>query len=98
MKDESIKMEFLLTLNDNIVVQRYFNVKNYNYDAKNSNEYHELIEKMKKEGINKRITLFVCFKKEKRVEQRPLLTLAAARLKKKSSAAAGQWRRRRYRC
>jgi len=49
MKDESIKMEFLLTLNDNIVVQRYFNVKNYNYDAKNSNEYHELIEKMKKD-------------------------------------------------
>ena len=30
MQEESItKMEFLLTLNDNIVVQRYFNVRNY---------------------------------------------------------------------
>ena len=27
------KMEFLLTLNDNFVVQRYYNVKNYNDKA-----------------------------------------------------------------
>lgn len=34
MKEESItKMEFLLTLNDNIVVQRFFNVRNYNHSA-----------------------------------------------------------------
>ena len=34
MKEESIiKMEFLLTLNDNIVVQRFFNVRNYNPKA-----------------------------------------------------------------
>jgi len=34
MKEESIiKMEFLLTLNDNIVVQRFFNVRNYNPQA-----------------------------------------------------------------
>ena len=29
-------MEFLLTLNDNIVVQRYFNVRNYNPNARRS--------------------------------------------------------------
>lgn len=34
MKEEAIiKMEFLLTLNDNIVVQRFFNVRNYNSQA-----------------------------------------------------------------
>ena len=31
-----IKMEFLITLNDNIVIQRYFNVRGYNPIAKNS--------------------------------------------------------------
>ena len=31
-----IKMEFLITLNDNIVIQRYFNVRGYNPMAKNS--------------------------------------------------------------
>jgi hypothetical protein len=31
MKEESItKMEFLLTLNDNFVVQRFYKVRNYN--------------------------------------------------------------------
>ena len=34
MKEESIiKMEFLLTLNENIVVQRFYNVRNYNPNA-----------------------------------------------------------------
>lgn len=34
MKEEAIiKMEFLLTLNENIVVQRFFNVRNYNSQA-----------------------------------------------------------------
>lgn len=34
MKEDSIiKMEFLLTLNENIVVQRFFNVRNYNPQA-----------------------------------------------------------------
>jgi len=31
-----IKMEFLITLNDNIVIQRYFNVRGYNPVAKSS--------------------------------------------------------------
>ena len=37
MKEETLfKMEFLLTLNENIVVQRFFNVRNYNSQAARS--------------------------------------------------------------
>ena len=44
MKEESlIKMEFLLTLNDNIVVQRYYNVRNYNPKARGSVELYYLV-------------------------------------------------------
>ena len=43
------KMEFLLTLNDNIVVQRYFNVKNYNPSARNSYTMVELMNQIKEE-------------------------------------------------
>jgi hypothetical protein len=38
------KMEFLLTLNDNFVVQRYYNVKNYNEKAYKSVEFYELLK------------------------------------------------------
>jgi len=41
------KMEFLLTLNDNIVVQRYFNVKNYNPKAKSSYTMVEVMGQIK---------------------------------------------------
>jgi hypothetical protein len=43
------KMEFLLTLNENIVVQRYFNVKNYNPNTKNSYTMVELVNQIKDE-------------------------------------------------
>jgi hypothetical protein len=44
MKEESlVKMEFLLTLNDNIVVQRYYNVRNYNPKARGSVELYNLL-------------------------------------------------------
>lgn len=46
---KSTKMEFLLTLNDNIVVQRYFNVRGYNPKAKNSIEFYNLINEVKDE-------------------------------------------------
>ena len=37
MKDqESVKLEFLMTVNDNIIVQRFFNVREFNPEAKNS--------------------------------------------------------------
>ena len=50
MKEQDItKMEFLLTLNENIVVQRYFNVKGYNPEAKNSIEFYEFIKDLKDE-------------------------------------------------
>ena len=50
MKEQEItKLEFLLTLNDNIVVQRFFNVKGYNPKAKNSFELYQYIKGLKEE-------------------------------------------------
>lgn len=46
-KNEITKMEFLLTLNDNIIVQRYYNVKGYNEDAKNSIELYDVVDEIK---------------------------------------------------
>lgn len=46
-EQESTKMELLLTLNDNIVVQRFFNVRGYNPNAKNSLELYEFIRNFK---------------------------------------------------
>jgi len=43
-EQDSIKMEFLITLNENIVIQRFFNVKNYNQDAKYSVELYEYLK------------------------------------------------------
>jgi len=48
-EQESTKMEFLLSLNDNIVVQRFFNVRGYNSKAKNSIELYEFIAEFKEE-------------------------------------------------
>ena len=48
-EQDSTKMEFLLTLNDNIVVQRFFNVKGYNPKAKNSLELYDFIKRLKDE-------------------------------------------------
>jgi len=48
-EQDSTKMEFLLTLNDNIVVQRFFNVKGFNPDAKSSIEFYEFIKDLKDE-------------------------------------------------
>ena len=50
MKEQDItKMEFLLSLNENIVVQRYFNVKGYNPEAKNSIEFYDFMKDLKDE-------------------------------------------------
>jgi hypothetical protein len=51
MKEQNndvVKMEFLLTLNDNIVVQRYFNVKGYNPNARKSLEAPALLNEVAK--------------------------------------------------
>ena len=48
MKDnEQVKMEFLLTLNDNIVVQRFFNVKGYNPAARRATDLYEYIYQLR---------------------------------------------------
>lgn len=46
-EQEQTKMEFLLTLNDNIVVQRFFNVKGYNPKARLSTNLYEYIFDLK---------------------------------------------------
>ena len=48
MKDqETTKLEFLMMVNDNIIVQRFFNVRNYNPEAKNSLEFYEYLYELK---------------------------------------------------
>ena len=48
-EQESTKMEFLLTLNDNIVVQRFFIVRGFNPKAKSSVELYEFLVEFKEE-------------------------------------------------
>jgi len=49
MKDqETTKLEFLMMVNNNIIVQRFFNVRNYNPDAKNSVEFYEYLYGLKR--------------------------------------------------
>jgi hypothetical protein len=50
MKEQDMtKIEFKLSLNDNIVVQRFFNVKGYNPKSKNSVELYDYIKDLKEE-------------------------------------------------
>ena len=46
-QNESTKLEFLMMVNDNIIVQRFFNVKEFNPNAKNSVELYDLISDFK---------------------------------------------------
>ena len=48
-KTETTKFEFLITLEGNIVCQRFFNVKNYNPDVRNSLEIYYVIADVIKE-------------------------------------------------
>ena len=43
-KTETTKLEFLMTLNNNFVVQRYFNVRGYNPKARGSVELYDVIK------------------------------------------------------
>ena len=48
MKEQDVtKVELLLTVNENIIVQRYFNVRGYNPNAKNSIELYDYIKDLK---------------------------------------------------
>ena len=50
MKEQEItKMELLLTLNDKIIVQRFYNVKGYNPNSKNSLELYEFLSEVKED-------------------------------------------------
>jgi hypothetical protein len=51
MKDQNevTKVEFLITLNDNFVVQRFFNVKGYNPNSKNSMDLYSYIKSLSNE-------------------------------------------------
>jgi hypothetical protein len=40
---DAVKMEFLITLNDNFIIQRFFNVRDFNSDAKYSIELYDYI-------------------------------------------------------
>ena len=45
MREQEItKLEFLMMVNDNIIVQRYFNVRDYNPDARNSVDFKEYMD------------------------------------------------------
>ena len=50
-KNDVTKMEFLLMLNDNIVVQRYFNVRGYNPKARKSIDVVEFINEIDSVGL-----------------------------------------------
>lgn len=41
---DSVKLEFLMTVNDNFIVQRFFNVRDYNKRAKNSYDLYEYLK------------------------------------------------------
>jgi hypothetical protein len=44
--NEATKLEFLLTLSGNIIVQRFFNVKGYNPNVRRSIELHDNVKKI----------------------------------------------------
>jgi len=48
-EQESTKLEFLLTLNENIIVQRFFNVRGFNPKAKNSLDLYHFMKSIKEE-------------------------------------------------
>ena len=57
MRDQdSVKLEFLMMVNDNIIVQRFFNVRDFNPKAKNSLELYELLKDFK-DDIQKQLSL-----------------------------------------
>ena len=53
---DSVKLEFLMMVNDNIIVQRFFNVREINPKAKNSLELYELLKEFK-EDIQQQLSL-----------------------------------------
>ena len=48
-QNEVTKLEFIMNINDNIIVQRFFNVREYNNLAKNSIELYDLLSDFKRQ-------------------------------------------------
>jgi hypothetical protein len=48
---ESVKLEFLMTVNDNIIIQRFFNVRDYNPDAEKSLELYQYLKDFKDDFV-----------------------------------------------
>jgi len=45
-REELTKVEFLLTLEGNIIIQRFFNVKDFNFDALNSIDLNDVVSEI----------------------------------------------------
>ena len=53
MKEQEItKLEFIMSINDNIIVKRFFNVREFNPKAKNSLDLYQLITDFKNDLIS----------------------------------------------
>jgi len=55
-EQETTKLEFLMMVNDNIIVQRFFNVRDFNPKSKNSVELYDLISEFK-DDINEQLKM-----------------------------------------
>jgi len=72
-KNDVTKLEFLLTLNDNIIVQRYFNVKDYKPKAGNSIELYDYVKEMYKiiHGYLKKNAVIYMLENQSQIETNP---------------------------
>jgi hypothetical protein len=70
MKEQNdvTKVEFLMTLNNNFVIQRFFNVKGYNENAKKSVELYDYIKGLSNELQTKLRNKCVVYMLENRFE------------------------------
>lgn len=48
-QQETTKLEFVMMVNNNIIVQRFFNVRDYNPNAKSSSELYEYLKDLKEQ-------------------------------------------------
>ena len=48
-QQDTTKLEFLMTVNDNIIVQRFFNIRDFNPKAKNSINLYEYLKEFKEQ-------------------------------------------------
>lgn len=67
-KNDIVKLEFLLTLNENIIVQRYFNVKGYNENARGSMELYHAVKSIS-EKIQNDLKMKACTYMSENIDQ-----------------------------